>query len=53
MLVTVSTESMFNMEEALLDKASLYQLTVCLLYTSENAAVPLRLPREMKKKDDK
>ena len=31
MLVTVSTESMFNMEEALLDKASLYQLTVFIL----------------------
>ncbi len=32
MLVTVSTESMFNMEEALLDKASLYQLTVFILW---------------------
>ena len=31
MLVTVSTESMFNMEEALLDKASLYRLTVFIL----------------------
>ena len=31
MLVTVSTESMCNMEEALLDKASLYQLTVFIL----------------------
>lgn len=31
MLVTVSTESMFNMEEALLDKASLYQLMVFIL----------------------
>ena len=31
MLVTVSTESMFNMEEALLDKASLYQLAVFIL----------------------
>ena len=29
--MTVSTESMFNMEEALLDKASLYQLTVFIL----------------------